>query len=49
MLQIASLNITSLPKHIDGLRICMNDKEIDVLAINETRIDDSAQIQSIAI
>ena len=32
----ASLNIASLPKHIDELRICIKDKEIDVLAINET-------------
>ena len=47
--KIASLNITSLPKHIDELRICMNDKEIYVLAINETRMDDSVPIQSIAI
>lgn len=47
--KIASLNITSLPKHIDELRICMNDKEIDVLAINETRMDDSVPTQSIAI
>ena len=27
----------------------MNDKEIDVLAINETRMDDSVPTQSIAI
>ncbi|CAB3995252.1 Hypothetical predicted protein [Paramuricea clavata] len=47
--KIASLNITSLPKHIDELRICINDKEIDVLAINETRMDDSVPIESIAI
>ncbi len=47
--KIASLNITSLPKHIDELGICMNDKEIDVLAINETRMDDSVPTQSIAI
>ena len=47
--KIASLNITSLVKHIDKLRICMNDREIDVLAINKTRMDDSVPIQSIAI
>jgi hypothetical protein len=47
--KIASLNIASLPKHIDELRVCMNAKEIDVLAINETRMDDSVPIESIAI
>ena len=47
--KIASLNITSLVTHIDELRICMKDREIDVLAINETRMDDSVPIQSIAI
>ena len=46
--KIASLKITILVKHIDGLRI-MKDREIDVLAINETRTDDSVPIQSIAI
>ena len=46
--KIASLKITILVKHIDGLRI-MKDREIDVLAINETRMDDSVPIQSIAI
>ena len=32
---IACLNITSLYKHIDELRICLNDREVDILAINE--------------
>ena len=39
--KLASLNITSLPKHIDELRILLADRSIDILAINETRLDDS--------
>ena len=39
--KLASLNITSLPKHIDELRILLADRYIDILAINETRLDDS--------
>jgi hypothetical protein len=29
--KIASLNITSLPKHIDELRVAMKDNEIDTM------------------
>ena len=36
--KIACLNISSLYKHIDELRICLNDREVDILAINETRL-----------
>ena len=39
--KLAALNITSLPKHIDELRILLADRSIDILAINETRLDDS--------
>ena len=39
--KLASLNITSLPKHIDEVRILLADRSIDILAINETRLDDS--------
>ena len=39
--KMASLNITSLPKHIDELRILLEKSPIDVLAINETRLDSS--------
>jgi hypothetical protein len=34
---MASLNIASLLKHIDELRLVMHNNDIDVLAINETR------------
>ena len=37
--KIASLNIASLPKHIDELRIVMTNNDIDVLAINKFRMD----------
>lgn len=37
--KLASLNITSLVKHIDELRVLLADNTIDVLAINETRLD----------
>ena len=38
--KIASLNIASLLAHIDELRLLMADKNLDVLAINETRLSD---------
>ena len=37
--KLALLNITSLVKHIDELRVFLANNEIDVLAINETRLD----------
>ena len=39
--KMASLNITSLPKHIDELRVFLAASTIDILAINETRLDSS--------
>ena len=39
--KLASLNITSLPKHIDELRVLLADRPVDVLSINETRLDNS--------
>jgi exonuclease III len=47
--KIASLNITSLPKHIDELRVAMKNNEIDVLAINESRMDNSIAPELITI
>ena len=37
--KLASLSITSLVKHIDELRVYTSDQELDILAINETRLD----------
>ena len=39
--KIASLNVNSLIKHIDELRIFLADNPVDVLAINESKLDDS--------
>ena len=38
---MASLNITSLPAHIDELRIWIEGQNLDLLAINESRLDPS--------
>ena len=38
---MASLNITSLTLHIDELRAMMADQYLDILALNETRLDSS--------
>ena len=39
--KITSLNINSLLKHIDELRILLADRSIDILSISETKLDDS--------
>ena len=36
---MAMLNVASLVKHLDELRLMLLDKKLDVLAINETRLD----------
>ena len=38
---MASLNITSLPKHFDELKVFLAANTIDILAINETRPNSS--------
>ena len=47
--KIASLNITSLVKHIEELRIFLADNMIDVLAINETRFDSAVSDNEVHI
>ena len=44
---MASLNITSLPHHIDELRVWMRDQNLDLLATNETRLDSSIPNESV--
>ena len=39
--RIAHLNITSIPKYIDQLRIYLANKPLDILTINETRLDEA--------
>jgi exonuclease III len=38
---MADLNIASLPKHIDKLRLQLTKQPLDILSINETRLDDT--------
>ena len=40
-LAMACLNINSLISHMDDLKILMYDTNIDILAINETKLDNS--------
>ena len=36
---VAHLNVTSIPKHFDQLKVFMINKPVDILSINETRLD----------
>ena len=47
--RIGHLNITSLVKHVDELRIYMEDKPFDVLSINESRLDDTVNLNTVNI
>jgi hypothetical protein len=38
-LKTASLNINSLLRHVDQLRLMLSDSEIDVFAINESKLN----------
>ena len=40
-LKIASLNVNSLLKHIDEIRVLLEEYTFDILAINESKIDNS--------
>lgn len=48
-LKIASLNINSLLKHIDELRVCMSKQQVDILAINETKLDSDVPLDLISL
>ena len=39
--RMACLNINSLVKHIDELRVLLSEFSVDILAINETKLDES--------
>ena len=47
--KIALLNVNSLTKHIDELKVFMENKPLDVLAINESKLDDSTLLSGIHI
>ena len=48
-IKMANIKITSLLKHIDELRILRADSPVDVLSINETRLDDSVKDSDVYI
>ena len=39
--KLGHLDITSLPKHVDELRLQLTNQPIDIFSINETRLDES--------
>ena len=47
--KIATLNITSIPGHIDELQIYMNSKCIDILVVNETLLDHTISNGEVAV
>ena len=47
--KIASLNIASLPKHLDELRLNMINQYLDILILNETRLDDTISDSEISM
>lgn len=47
--KLASLNINSLLAHIEELRVLLADLPIDVLAINETKLDSAVNDNEVYI
>ena len=47
--KLVFLNIASLPKHIDKLRVLLSDNPRDKLSIHETRLDDSVNDDEVYI
>jgi len=47
--KLTYLNIASLPKHIDELRDLLSDNPLDILSINEMRLDDSVSDDEVYI
>ena len=48
-LKVACLNINSLLKHIDELRVLMLNNSLDILAVNESKINESISDDEISI
>ena len=46
---MASLNINSLLAHIDELRISSEDQTFDLLAINESKLDDKINNTAVSL
>ncbi len=43
------LNIASLPKHFEEINLMLHDKKIDILALNETRLDSSISDELVSV
>jgi exonuclease III len=48
-MKMGMLNIVSLPKYIDQIRVLLADQYFDILALNETRLDDNISNQDMFI
>ena len=46
---MAMLNVASLIKHLDEIRLLLYDKKLDVRALNETRLDSSISDELVAV
>ena len=46
---MAMLNVVSLPKHLDEIRLLLHDKKIDILALNEIRLDSTISDELVSI
>ena len=47
--RVGHLNIASLVKHVDELKIYLEKEPLDVLSINETRLDEAISTDTISI
>ena len=47
--KMACLNINSLTKHIEELRVVLSNQCVDILAINETKLDDTISENEITV
>ena len=48
-MKMGMLNIVRLPKYIDEIRVILADQYFDILALNETRLDDNISNQDMFI
>jgi exonuclease III len=47
--RVVHLNIASLVKHVDELKIYLEKEPLDVLSINETRLDETISTDTVSI
>jgi hypothetical protein len=47
--RVGHLNIASLVKHVDELKIYLEKEPLDVLSINETRLDETISTDSLLL